>query len=76
MIENLQYRRMEVSAFQEAKTGQVDCGDSYFVTETNEYFICVLADGLGSGKGARRSSERAVSIVKESHHKDIGTLME
>lgn len=75
MIENLQYPQMEVSAFQEPKAGQTDCGDSYFVTETDDYFLCALADGLGSGKGARRSSELAISIIKEHHHKDIGTLM-
>lgn len=75
MIEHHTFKQMEVSAFQEAKAGQPCCGDSYFMTETDDYFVCVLADGLGSGTEAKRASEQAVSVVKASHEDDVDQLM-
>ncbi|MBD1382139.1 PP2C family serine/threonine-protein phosphatase [Metabacillus arenae] len=63
-------------AYQVGKKGTVYCGDSYFIKATNEYFICVVADGLGSGEMAYMSSA-AISRVVENHHEDnVQSLME
>ncbi|HET7579375.1 MAG TPA: PP2C family serine/threonine-protein phosphatase [Bacillales bacterium] len=75
MIVRHRYPQMEVSAFQKTKAGESCCGDSYFVTETEDYFLCALADGLGSGTAANEASDRAVSVIRESHHEEVGTLM-
>lgn len=75
MIANHHYRQMKISAFQTAKKGQPCCGDSYFFEETNDYFICALADGLGSGVKAKEASERAISVVRENHNEGMETLM-
>lgn len=75
MIEHHTFKQIEVSAFQEAKEGEPCCGDSYFMTETDDYFICILADGLGSGTQAKHASEQAISVVKASHEDDVDQLM-
>lgn len=42
---------------------------------TDEYFICSVADGLGSGPVARESSQVIPQILKEYHHETIDQLM-
>jgi len=71
----LQEEGIEAVAFQSMKEGKTYCGDSYFIEATDRYFICVLADGLGSGEHAFRSSSAVVSIVQNNHEKDVNTLM-
>lgn len=75
MIKNLQ-NKLELLAHQTIKAGNVECGDSYFYKVTEDYFLCVLADGLGSGKYASESSEAVVDVVEQNHEKDLATLME
>lgn len=66
---------VEVYAHQRTKKGNDYCGDSYFYTNTEEYFICVLADGLGSGENAFDSSTAVISVVEKYHHEDVEALM-
>src|SRR5699024_11459073 len=42
------------------------CGDSYFFSEKDDGFICVIADGLGSGETAGESSQAVVDIIKNN----------
>ncbi|NGP46242.1 SpoIIE family protein phosphatase [Bacillaceae bacterium SIJ1] len=65
-----QFNHMEVYAFQKAKHNDQFCGDSYFFTETDEYFLCALADGLGSGKEAHESSMVAIAEIKAHYEQD------
>ncbi|TDQ36715.1 PP2C family serine/threonine-protein phosphatase [Aureibacillus halotolerans] len=67
MKKNQQLRRMDVFSFQRAKGGQETCGDSFFFEETEDYFVCALADGLGSGVDANKASHAAISEIR-SHH--------
>ncbi|KWW12672.1 phosphoserine phosphatase [Peribacillus simplex] len=53
----------------------VYCGDDYFFLHTKEYFVCVLADGLGSGKYAYESSHAVIEEVKRNHELDVESLM-
>ncbi len=71
----LQQNEIELYAEQVSKNGNPYCGDSYYYTSTNEYFVCVLADGLGSGKFAFESSNAVVEIVEQHHHEDVDTMM-
>lgn len=66
---------IEVIAHQTAKDGKAFCGDGYYFTATDEYFVCVLADGLGSGEFAYEASSAVVSVVEQHHEKDVDTLM-
>ncbi|WP_210367159.1 PP2C family serine/threonine-protein phosphatase [Bacillus sp. REN3] len=74
MIQQLK-DKIELYAYQTIKEGKSECGDSYFYTATDEYFVCVLADGLGSGPYAHEASAAVVNVVEEHHHEDVNTLM-
>ncbi|MFD1361723.1 SpoIIE family protein phosphatase [Lentibacillus salinarum] len=67
--------KVETAVFQKAKKDQYYCGDSYFYTETDNEYICVLADGLGSGAFAKESSEIVISIIKENIHATVEQLI-
>ncbi|MEG9298563.1 PP2C family serine/threonine-protein phosphatase [Mangrovibacillus sp. Mu-81] len=71
-----QQNEIELYAEQVSKNGNPYCGDSYYYASTNDYFVCVLADGLGSGKYAYESSHEVVEIVEQNHHEDVGILMD
>jgi phosphoserine phosphatase RsbX len=75
MIKNLQ-NKLELLAYQTTKDGNEECGDSYYYKVTEDYFICVLADGLGSGKYANEASTAVVTAVEQNHHEDVDTLMD
>lgn len=59
-------KRVNLSVFQKAKKGNYYCGDSYFYRETDEAFLCALADGLGSGEMARESSKAVMDVIEEN----------
>ena len=71
----LQNNQLEVYASQSSKEGKPYCGDSYFFYATDEYFICVLADGLGSGQYAYESSSAVTEVVKHNHNESVDYLM-
>ncbi|WP_241655968.1 SpoIIE family protein phosphatase [Halobacillus litoralis] len=58
--------RVNLSVFQKSKKGNYYCGDSYFYKETEEAFLCALADGLGSGEMAMESSQAVMDVIEEN----------
>lgn len=67
--------KVDVGVYQKAKKGNYYCGDSYFFTETEDEFICALADGLGSGEFAKESSQIVVDIIKDNIHATIEQII-
>jgi negative regulator of sigma-B (phosphoserine phosphatase) len=63
-------------AYQLPKEGKVCCGDSFYLKSTEDYFICVLADGLGSGERANESSSAISSLVEQMHGENVDLLMD
>lgn len=76
MVNHYAFNHVQISTFQRAKAGNKKCGDSYLVLETKDYFVCGIADGLGSGDPANESAEMAVSILKRHHHLDVDKMMD
>ncbi|RFU67377.1 phosphoserine phosphatase [Peribacillus saganii] len=74
--EILRNDKIEVIASQSSKDDMPYCGDGYYFISTNEYFLCILADGLGSGKHAYESSHAVTEIVKDHHMESVEVLME
>lgn len=72
----IQHYLMEAYAFQTAKEGKEYCGDSFYMKVINDTFLCVLADGLGSGKAAFDASSSVVHFVKENLEMDVETLIQ
>lgn len=65
MIEQLNFETYTFSVFQKSKNDSHACGDSYWLKETEDEMIGVIADGLGSGDEAHLASEKAIQTVKE-----------
>ncbi|GEM02318.1 negative regulator of sigma-B (phosphoserine phosphatase) [Halolactibacillus halophilus] len=59
------FDHVHISVYQKAKVGNYYCGDSYYYTETADGFVCVVADGLGSGEVAKESSQAVIDTIKE-----------
>ncbi len=59
------FDHVHISVYQKAKVGNYYCGDSYYYTETQDGFLCVVADGLGSGEVAKESSQAVIDTIKE-----------
>ncbi|SDI21998.1 PP2C family serine/threonine-protein phosphatase [Alteribacillus bidgolensis] len=76
MIENKTHSKVDIAAFQQEKKGNYRCGDAYVTVETDDYFICALADGLGSGEGAYRSAKKAMDIIEQYHHENVPSMLE
>ncbi|WP_100330101.1 PP2C family serine/threonine-protein phosphatase [Bacillus xiapuensis] len=72
---HLQSDHIEVYATQTAKNNNFLCGDSYFIHETEDYLICVLADGLGSGEFAYESAAAVTKVVEDNHQETVDCLM-
>ncbi|WP_442597620.1 PP2C family serine/threonine-protein phosphatase [Neobacillus sp. D3-1R] len=68
-------KNIEVYAHQSTKVGKTQCGDGYFFIETEDYFICVVADGLGSGKYAHEASSAVTEIIEKNHQESVESLM-
>ncbi|OZU89202.1 indirect negative regulator of sigma-B activity [Virgibacillus indicus] len=68
-------RKVDVSVFQKAKKGNYYCGDSYFYNETQDEFICAIADGLGSGEFAKESSQIVIDIIRSNIYATVEQLV-
>ena len=74
-MEKIRHQFIDAFIFNEAKKGNYESGDSYYTVLTEDYFICSIADGLGSGPIARESSQVIPQILEEFHHESIDELM-
>lgn len=74
-MEKIHHKFIDAFIFNEAKKGNYESGDSYHTVLTEDYFICSVADGLGSGPVARESSQVIPEILKQHHHESIDDLM-
>ncbi|WP_200868658.1 PP2C family serine/threonine-protein phosphatase [Bacillus cihuensis] len=68
--------QFEIWAFQSSKNGATYCGDDYYIAHTEEYLLCVLADGLGSGEFAYESSHAVIEEIIANQNKDVEALMD
>lgn len=64
-MERLNNQFIELIAGNHSKDGNSFCGDTYYFEQKESSFICLLADGLGSGRFAYESSNAAAEAVKQ-----------
>lgn len=76
MIYSYDFTNMLVSTYQRAKDNNEYNGDSYITIETDDYFVCAIADGLGSGKPAKESADAAIESIKETHGQSVERMLE
>ncbi|ADU28635.1 SpoIIE family protein phosphatase [Evansella cellulosilytica] len=75
MIQHHKLNGVEISTYTKAKKGNWCSGDSFYTNETEDYIICAIADGLGSGEDARESSSAAINLITEYHRLELDDLM-
>lgn len=66
---------IDIAVYQKPKYGNYCCGDSYFYKETDNGFICALADGLGSGEFAKDSADAVMQEVENFANESIETIV-
>jgi len=76
MLEHESNQYVQSVAYQIQKQGNSCNGDSYYIKATEDYFICTVADGLGSGLYAHASSTAIREVVEQHHHEDVEVLMD
>jgi phosphoserine phosphatase RsbX len=76
MLEREANPYIQALAFQQAKPGNSFNGDCFYMKATDDYFICVVADGLGSGEHAHVSSSAIREVVEKRHHEEIDVLID
>ena len=74
-MESFKNDHIQAYVYQQAKGGNSDSGDVYFLHAEDDYFICAIADGLGSGIVARQSAEVMPRILEEHHAETIEELL-
>jgi negative regulator of sigma-B (phosphoserine phosphatase) len=67
---------IQAIAYQIPKEGNVLNGDSFFMKVTEDYFICAVADGLGSGEHAYHSSNAIREEVEKNHDQEVKVLID
>ncbi|WP_018924813.1 SpoIIE family protein phosphatase [Salsuginibacillus kocurii] len=75
-LEHKAHTNVDVTAYQQKKNGNERCGDAYITIETDQYFLCALADGLGSGAEAHRSAQLAMNVITEAHDQSVSQLLD
>ncbi|SEN81942.1 negative regulator of sigma-B (phosphoserine phosphatase) [Amphibacillus marinus] len=68
-------KHVSVAVYQRAKQGNYYCGDSYYYYENDDFFICALADGLGSGELARESSQAVMDTIRTNPYRDTKSMV-
>ena len=74
-MDSILTEHVEAYVYQEAKHGNHESGDTYFMHADEDYFICAIADGLGNGPIARQSAQIIPKVLKEHHHETIDELL-
>lgn len=67
--------KVEMYVYQEAKTGNLESGDTYYIDKNDDYLICAIADGLGNGPVAKESADIMPEILKKYPEEDIDNLL-
>lgn len=74
-METFENEHVEAYIFQQSKKGNRDSGDTYYIHSEEDYFICAIADGLGSGPVAKESADVIPQVMEMYHHESPDDLL-
>ncbi|MEI4770698.1 PP2C family serine/threonine-protein phosphatase [Psychrobacillus sp. FJAT-51614] len=66
---------VDVLVYQEAKTGNLDSGDTYYIYKDDDYLLCAIADGLGNGPVAKESADVMPEILANNLNESLDDLL-
>ncbi|WP_225986093.1 PP2C family serine/threonine-protein phosphatase [Psychrobacillus glaciei] len=67
--------KVEMCVYQEAKSGNLESGDTYYIDQKEDYLICSIADGLGNGPIAKESADIMPEILAKYPEESIDSLL-
>ncbi|WP_277584672.1 PP2C family serine/threonine-protein phosphatase [Psychrobacillus antarcticus] len=67
--------KVELFVYQEAKSGNVQSGDTYYITKTDDFMLCAIADGLGNGPVAKESADVIPEILENYKEETLDELL-
>ncbi|MFS0787886.1 PP2C family serine/threonine-protein phosphatase [Shouchella sp. 1P09AA] len=76
MVTYYKDHHIDVATVQKTKPGNTVCGDGHIVLQADTYTICAVIDGLGSGKGAHLSAEKAIRAIQDHQGEDAQQILE
>lgn len=66
MIRRITEDAVNIATVQLTKAGNRCSGDALLLQETEEGYICALADGLGSGELAQQSAQAVIEVIQDN----------
>lgn len=75
-MEEIHSTSIHVRVYNEAKNGNRLSGDTYYIAEHPNFFLCAIADGLGNGPVAKESADVIPEILEEYANESIDQLLE
>ncbi|TQR21843.1 PP2C family serine/threonine-protein phosphatase [Psychrobacillus vulpis] len=72
---NFSDEKVELYVYQEAKSGNSESGDTYFIEKNDNYLLCAIADGLGNGPYAKESADIIPEILGKYPEESIDSLL-
>lgn len=76
MVMYTQDHHIEVAVLERSKNNGEYCGDAHTIINTDDYVVCAVIDGLGSGEGASESAQAAAEVVKQDHNLTVKEIVE
>lgn len=67
---------VDIAVLEKAKTDNFYCGDANAVIHTEDYTVCAVADGLGSGEFANESAIAAMEAIQRNHHNTVQEMID
>ncbi|MBM7096822.1 SpoIIE family protein phosphatase [Bacillus sp. H-16] len=76
MIKHHQLNDIEITSYYTAKQGNWCSGDAFYVSSGDEYVICAVVDGLGSGEEAMEASSAVIKVIEAHKDESVEVLMD
>ncbi|MFJ8063387.1 PP2C family serine/threonine-protein phosphatase [Psychrobacillus sp. NPDC096426] len=74
-MKNLSDEKVDLLVFQEAKPGNLESGDAYYVSKNENFMLCAIADGLGNGPIAKESADIIPEILEKYPEETLDELL-
>lgn len=74
-MKNFSDDNVQLLVFQEAKTGNLESGDTYYVSKNENFMLCAIADGLGNGPIAKESADVIPEVLELYPDKSLDELL-
>ncbi|WP_100374542.1 PP2C family serine/threonine-protein phosphatase [Bacillus sp. FJAT-45037] len=75
MVSVYEQKSVEIVVVEQAKPGNIHSGDAHVVIQEDNYTICAVVDGLGSGVEASESALAAIDVIENYHREGVQDIV-